>query len=288
MKILLSSRGLFSFGFLVVVATNIVVLSGVASNRYGEPESQVTLTERELQLPYRVHEENSGLALRLTWRALGKAEDYNNYSDWRTPAWLGAEKLENLGFNINNFLSSVGNTTFYNQPIPKEVFIVLENNGEPYREAVKRAEIAFYKEESSFKLNPGDKRLRDNYERAEKKLKREREEETHLFAIDAGLDPSELRDKYGDQSRFIITKGLVGARYDHDKNKKKVFGYISRLSVASIHVPLKHRQIFDPILAQDKSRKNDFRSPRFEVKLAYGSRFEPWVMSVRSVDDKSD
>lgn len=281
MKILLSSRGLFSLGFIVLVATNIVVLSGVASNRSGEPESQIILTERELQLPYQVHEENSGLALRLTWRALGKVEDYNNYSDWRTPTWLSAKKLEELGFNINNYLSSVGNTTFYKQPIPKEVFIVLENDGEPYREAVKRAEVALDREESSFKLNPSDKRLRDNFERAEKRLKRERIKETRLFAIDAGLDPSELREKYREQSRFIITKGLIKARYDHDKNKKKVFGYISRLSVASIHVPLKHRQVFDSVLAQDKSKKNDFETPRFEVELAYGSRLEPWIVSVK-------
>jgi hypothetical protein len=287
MRILLSSRGLFTLGFIILVATNIVVLSGVASNRSGEPESQTTLTERELQLPYQVHEENSGLALRLTWRTLGKVEDYKNYSDWRSPDWFSAEKLEELGFNINDHLSSNGNTTSYKQPIPKEVFIVLENDGESYREAVKRAEAALEREERSFKLNPGDKRLRDNFERAEKRLKRERIAETRLFAIDAGLDPGKLREKYGDRTRFIITKGLVKPRYNYNKNKKKVFGYISRLSVASIYVPLKHRQIFDSILARDKSRKKDLGSPRFEVKLAYGKRLEPWIMSVRSMDDKS-
>jgi hypothetical protein len=63
MKILLSSRALFLLGFFMIVATNIVVLSGVASNRSGNPESEVILTERELQLPYKIHEENSGLTL---------------------------------------------------------------------------------------------------------------------------------------------------------------------------------------------------------------------------------
>jgi hypothetical protein len=283
MKKLLSSRRLFSLGFLILVATNIVVLSGVVSNKSGEPEAQIILTERELQLPYQVHEENSGLALRLTWRALGKVEDYSTYSDWRTPAWLSAEELEALGFNINNYLSSVGNTTFYKQPIPKEVFIVLEIDGAPYREAVKRATVALQTEKSSFKLNPGDKRLRDNFERAEKRLKREHNEASRLFAIDAGLDASELRDQYGDKNRFLITKGLIEARYYHDKNKKKIFGYISRLSVASIHVPLKHRLIFDSIITQEKSKRNDFKKPRFEVKLAYGSRLEPWIVSVNKM-----
>ena len=118
MKILLSSRGLFAIGFVILVASNIVVLSGVASNRSGNPETQITLTERELQLPYRVHEENSGLTLRFAWRALGKDEDYNMYPHWRSPVWFGSEKLEELGFNIDNYLSSKDNVAFYKQPIP--------------------------------------------------------------------------------------------------------------------------------------------------------------------------
>ena len=41
MKILLSSRGLFAFCFVILVATNITVLSGISSNRNGEPDSQI-------------------------------------------------------------------------------------------------------------------------------------------------------------------------------------------------------------------------------------------------------
>lgn len=287
MKILLSSRGLFAIGFLILVATNIVVLSGVASNRSGNPEAQITLTERELQLPCRVHEENSGLNLRLAWRALAKNDD-NKYPDWRSPAWFSAEKLEELGFNIDNYLKSKDIATFYKRPIPKEVFIVLEINGEPYRKAVKRAEMAFEKEESLSKLNSTDKSLRDNFERAEKRFKRERITESHLFAIDAGLDPKKLREVYNDQTRFIITKGLVKPRYNYNKNIKEVLGRITKLSVGSIHVPLKHRKVLDNILAQDKQKKNDFQSPRYEVKLAYGSRLESWIVSVNPLDDKSN
>lgn len=288
MKIRLSSRGLFAMGFVILIVTNIVVLSGVASNRAGTPETRITITERELQLPYRVLEENSGLTLRLVWRALGQDKDYNNYNNWRSPVWFSTEKLEELGFNTDNYLGSKNDTSFYKQPIPKEVFIVLENNGEPYREAVKRAEIALEKEKDLFKLNSGDKRLRDNFERAEKRLKRERITASRLFAIDAGLDPQKLREKYHDRTRFIITKGLVKPGYNYNKKRKEVFGYITKLSVANIHVPLKHRKIFDAILVQDKSKRNEFRPPRYEVVLAYGSRFEPWIVSVQHRGDKSD
>ncbi|MCP3942377.1 MAG: DUF4824 family protein [Desulfobacteraceae bacterium] len=280
MKNFLSSHGLFLLGFIILVATNIAVLSGVASNRSGEPESQITLTQRELELPYQVHEEDSGLSLKLTWQTLDRPDDYN-YQYWRTPAWLNVEKLKKLGFNINTHLNSVGNTTFYKQSIPKEVFIVLENDGEAYEKMLKRAAAALERKENSFKLNPGDKSLSDDFESAKKQLQRKRIEETRLFAIDAGLNPGELKNKYRDKSRFIITKGLIKASYDNDK--KKVSGYISRLSVTSIHVPLKYRQVFDSILAQEESKENDFKDPRFEVELAYGSRHEPWILSVKTM-----
>ena len=288
MKIFLSSRGLFALGFVILVATNIVALSGVASNRSGEPESQVTLTERELKLPYKVRKENSGIALRLVWRALGKVKENSYYPDWRSPAWLSAEKLGELGFNINDYLSSTGDTTFYKQPIPKEVFIVLENDGGPYREALKRAELALEKKEGSFKLNREDKSLRNKFERAEKRLKRERITETRLFAIDAGLDPIKLREKYRDRKRLIITKGLVKPRYNYNKKRKKVYGYITKLSVANIHVPLQYRDILDAIIAKDIYRKNEFGSPRYKVELAYGKRLEPWIVSIKRMDDKSE
>ncbi|MBN2793686.1 MAG: DUF4824 family protein [Desulfuromonadales bacterium] len=288
MKKLLSSRGLFLLGFLLLVATNIIVLSGVALNQSGQPESLVTLTERELSLPYRVHKENSGLSLRLNWRTLDRIEDSSGYSNSRTPVWLNADKLAELGFDINALISADGHSTHFKQPLPREVFIVLEYDGTAYREALARAESAFHEREGSLKLNSDDKSIRENYESAEKRLNRERLEEPRLFAIDAGLDPGRLRDKYSDCGRFIIAKGLIQPGYGYAKDKEDVSGYLSKLSVASLHVPLNQRRIFDAMLARDRSRQDDIRPPRYAVKLAYGSRFEPWIMSVSSLDEKSD
>ncbi len=288
MRILLSSRGLFAFCFVILVATNITVLSGVSSNRNGEPDSQIILTERELQIPYQVYKENSGLSLRLTWRALGPVKEDNYYSNGSTPVWFDAEKLKELGFNINDYLRQNDSTTFYKQPILKEVFIVLEYDGEQYAEAVKRSKNGLAREEGLFNKNPDDKKLRDNLNRAKKRLKHEQITETRLFAIDAGVDPGKLRKKYGDRARFIIIKGLVKPRHKFYKNNKEVSGYISRLSVSSIYIPLKHRQVFDAIVTRDKSNRNDIRPPRFNVKLAYGKRLEPWMMSIKAMDDKSN
>lgn len=286
MNYILSSRGLFALSFILLVATNMVVLYGVASNRSGEPESQITLTERELQLPYRVREENSGLALRLTWRTLGKDENYNIYSNYHSPFWLNSQKLKELGFNVDDYLGSGSNKKYFKQPIPKEVFIVLENDGQPYKEAVKRAELVVEREQKTFTLNPDDKKLRDSFERAEKRLQRERVAASRLFAINAGLDSTQLRKKYGDRTRFIIVKGLVKPKSYRSKKTNEVVGYISRLSITNIHIPLEYRQIFDTILAKNKSRSRGSGSPRFEVSLAYGNRLEPWIMAVNHMDDR--
>jgi hypothetical protein len=278
MKITLSSRTLFSLGFILLVATNIVVLSGVASNRSGEPVSQITLTERELQLPDNIYEENSGLALQLTWRTLDKDGDFNQYSHWAAPAWLNAEKLKTLGFNPKHSFSTIDNEVLYMQALPREVFVVLEKGGEPYKESLKRAEAILEKYKKAFAANSDDG---SDYEYAEKQLKHERLAGSRLFAIDAGLDLASLRDTYGDQSRFIITKGLIRAHFDHSENE--VFGRISGLSVKKIHVPLKQRKMFDSILAQSKDEEDTILTPRYEVALAFGKRLEPWIVSVKKI-----
>lgn len=282
MKLHLSPGRLFALGFVLVAAVNIVVLSGVAANRSGEPECKISLSERELQLPYTIDKENSGLALRLTWRILDKDDQYRSTTSWNSPAWFNTDKLEELGFKIQDRINSSGDSAFDRKILPKEVFVVLENDGEPYREAVKRAESALAREEGLLKTHPDDKELRANHERAEQRLQRERTAESRLFAIDVGLDPEELRKKYSDRTRFILASGKVQPRYDWDK-KKEVSGYISELSIASIHVPRKHRRILDSIVAQGRSRGMTFEPPRYQVELAYGSRLEPWVVSVGTI-----
>ena len=82
MKKFLSSRGLFVSGFILLVLINIIVLSGVAYNRSGDPAALIWLTERELKMSYRSYEENSGLSLCLDWRTLDKNEEYRGYSSF--------------------------------------------------------------------------------------------------------------------------------------------------------------------------------------------------------------
>lgn len=285
MKTLLSSRGLFMLGFLLLAATNGVVLFGVASNRSGEPEALLTLTERELDLSYHVYEDNSGLALRLSWRALG-LENLSGYSGWRNPRWLNTQKLEELGFKVVDDRDRHGRAG-YDRVLPKEVFIVLELGGEPYRKALKRAVKVYEREKDMIPDTLDDKGVGARMEQAERRLERERFEATRLFAIDAGLDAGALRRKYKDQRRYIITKGLVKPGYRHGSSTEEGLGYILRLSVEEIHVPLEHKQIFTSIPGEYGSRKSKMESLRYEVRLAYGQRLEPWIVSVKPRADTS-
>ena len=154
MKMLLSVRGLFMLGFAILLATNIVVLSGVASNRSGKPDTQIILTERELRLPSRISSENSGLRLKINWRVLEEDTGYDNYSGWQSLEWFYAEKLEVLGFNVDIHDRAMRSDISYRHELPKEVFVVLEYDGETYKEAFNRAEYRLEKARDT--ISPSD------------------------------------------------------------------------------------------------------------------------------------
>jgi len=269
MKIALFSRRVFWLAFIVILVSNLFVLIGVAFNRSGDSNTQISLSERELKKPYRSHKENSGLSLRLEWRALDTNENNLYASFSKRPAWLDAEKLKSLGFTIMEHALSKQDET-YKMPLSKERFIVLEYNGEAYKEALRRAHLHLDKAKELFKLNSDNKRLREAFEAAEKRLNREQTTASRLFAIDAGTDPETLREKYSDQTRFMILKGIIVPDYAYKKDG--LGGYIKRLSIEQIHITLEDRYIF---------KRSE---PRYKVTLAYGRRYEPWIVSIQPVD----
>ena len=279
----LTARGLFGLAFAVLLAANIVVLAGVATNRRGEPESKMLLTERELQLPYRLHRENSGLSLQLTWRTLPReAEGDGSYYDSRSPAWLDAGKLQELGFDPEDYVIERTHAGRSKEPIPREVFVVLENDGAAYREAIRRAESALAADEARWRAKPDDKLLKERFDEAAKRLKRERITASRLFAVDAGLDMASLRAQYSDRSRFLIVRGQVKP-YHRPAGMGEAGGYLTGLAIENIHVPLHQRQVFDALQTPDQSRRDEFAAPRYRVELAWGRRLEPWIVAAAAL-----
>jgi hypothetical protein len=282
MKAFLSPTRLFLLGFALLLAANIIALLGVATNRSGKPEAVIELTERELRLPYKTNDENSGLALELKWRIIEVSADgiYDYYSNWGAPAWFNAQKLAELGFTIDESTCPGANSKREKVRLPKDAFIVLEYEGNAYREALQRAEESLKKAEAVLKARKKDKGLQDRFKEAKEQLDAERTSASRLFAIDAGLDAGKLRERYSEGSKFIIMRGIVRLACRSGKNKKEVVGYISDIRVDKINVPLRYRKIFDVVLAQDTSERRERHSPRYKVEVAYGSRFEPWIRGI--------
>lgn len=279
----MTARGLFGLALAVLLAANIVVLAGVAANRRGEPEATLVLTERELQLPYRTHRENSGLALQLVWRTLPREAEGDGYSyDSRSPAWLDAGKLQELGFDPEDYVSDQTKAGRYKEPIPREVLIVLEYDGEAHREAIRRAEAALAADEARWRVKSDDRMLKERFDEAAKRLKRERITASRLFAVDAGLDMASLRAQYSDRARFLIIRGQ-SKLYHRSAGKGEAGGYLTGLAIEDIHVPLNQRQVFDDLQGQDGSRRDEFAEPRYEVELAWGRRLEPWIVEAAAL-----
>ena len=273
-----SAKKLFLSAFLVLVVTNFIVLLGVYSNRSGEPERQLILTERELQAPYRISEENSGLFLTIVWRSLGEKNELYRFTNWHTPGWLDAEKLKSLGFDIDAYSKKTYDDRHAYSRV-KECFVVLEFNGETYRTHLKEAL-------ETLQSNPENKTTQNLYKREEERVEALQNYDTRLYAVDAGIDPQTLKEKYADGSKYIITKAQI--RVSFTPGSKEVYGYLSRLSVSKVHVPHNFRQVIDPILHFTHKKGTSFRRddtttthpPRYQVTIAYGKRYEPWIISI--------
>ena len=88
------SRGrTLAIGLGLIALSNAVALGGVWWNRAAGPESTLTLSERELSLPWHAlrNRENSGLALTLNWRIADReaGEFISGYTvNGGMPEWL--------------------------------------------------------------------------------------------------------------------------------------------------------------------------------------------------------
>lgn len=247
-------------GLGLIMLTNAVVLAGVAYNRSGEPEARLRLTERELREPYSYgfRKENSGLAMGLHWRVLASSSDgqldYGHGGYAAEAGWLDRSKLTELGFDLSRPVDA--DDQHYSKVLPRDVFLVLEVDGDAYREALRRAE------------HPVDKQGSPRWagtKYAAEALERERRQNSRLFVVDAGLDQAVLRAKYPDRARHAIVQGQVrvGVAYPMYGGALRLVGRVDDVSVTQVDVPIELRQTIAP-------------SAGFEAVVNFGRRLEPW------------
>jgi hypothetical protein len=268
------SRTLLACSALILV-TNAAALLGVTNNRSDIPESQLVLSQRELQQStWNVGRENSGITLRLNWRfeqVEQKNYDYGVYSgQWGMPVWLNKAKMAELGFDVDNQVGTDESGRRRREVQSKEVLLVLELNGQAYQHQLQRSRQYAENEREQLDAIPNSDDHKRRTRNAEQSYLQEQNQNSRLFVIDAGLNLRKLRFNYPDQARYAIVHGLIRPSTMNDKNEVRIGGTISDLYGGTINVPLEYRQVFDNVIS-------------YEVTVAYGKRLEPWIVAASKV-----
>ncbi len=259
---------------VLVVVFNVIILVGVALNRTGEPDAAIVLTERELPIGY-TPEENTGILLQLSW---GR--------DWQGPEWLDADKLEELGFDCSVPVEAATEELYYDKQLPREAFVVLELEGDAWARWLEEQEREIA--ELAAEVERGEA-TQEQLERRRGSLEVERKTRSRLHAIDADADPLELRSRYPDRGRFIVVPAVIDIRVDREWDSEtermgppELRGWIRRILVDHIHVSRAHREIFEPF----RENPNRSEGPRYRVTVAFGSRYQPWIVEAEPMTER--
>ncbi len=280
-----SRRHTLIAGIALIAITNAVALGGVAWNRSGEPESVLKLTQRELWQPhgFGLDRDGGGLQLSVRWRVLTADSDLAFYGDIHgAPEWLDEAKLASLGFDASPPPAARRASWRYDRQLPKEALVVLELDGPAYQKALVRARERAAKEAAKAaetgKTGPGTPA-----QQAAQFLKIEETTNSRLFAVDAGPDAQALRAKYPDRTRYAIVQGKVRPYYQSGRGKEARWtGYIEVIENAQVNVPLEFRKAIESAPRSIPPAGVPGGEPAFEVTVAFGKRFEPWIVAARA------
>lgn len=262
-------------GSAIILLTNAVALGGAAYNRSGEAESQLQLTQRELQYStWRSGKDNSGITLSLNWRfEQAENNDFNfgMYSSrWGMPAWLDKAKMIELGFDVEKLVDTAEYGRRHKELQSKEVLLVLELNDHAYQHQLQRTREYVEESKKLLTASPGNEGMQRKAKSAEESYQYEQDKGSRLFVIDAGLDVQKLRATYPDRARYAIVHGLIHPTSMQIKNETRIGGNISELHADRINVPLTYRQVFNDPAA-------------YAVTVAFGKRLEPWIVTAAKI-----
>jgi len=256
---------------VVLVISNAWVLTQIAINRSGTPDSQIQMTAREA-VYYGSGREDSSVTLRLRWQ--NPAPQYRYVPPIAEPftSWFDLAKLKETGFDVSLAPESPAASRYYQNQRSREIFVALEYDGPAWQNWLNRGEpgVAFAPQFDS-RMTP------------EQRMQVRRETESRLVAVDAGVDAAALRQKYPDRAHAAILRGLARVVREESPNPY-LRGAITSILTESINVPQPLSRVFDgqfsyvPWTYSGEQIKT--QPPPYSLTLAIGSRFEPWVASV--------
>jgi hypothetical protein len=259
-----STRSRLWLGLGLILLSNALALAGVYYNRSGAPESSLTLSERELQLPYGdwfQREDNSALRVQLLWRH-GQLD------------WLSADKLRALGFRVPDFSEDDWQRRL-NRQLARPLVLVLELDGPAYQRHVQDAHQALAEAEACVQSRLDDQELQRQRDSHQQQLVQEQQRDSRLFLVDAGLDARALRQAYPNRQRYLLLGGRLKPHAGSGKPGPGGFTATISPEHAQITVPHALRQVF-----ADWQQGGAYREerPRVRVQVAFGRRHEPWML----------
>jgi len=274
-------------GIALIVLTNTVALGGVWWNRAAPPDSTLTLSERELGLPWRSlrNQENSGLALNLRWRVANPDSGGESVSTFTfnsgTPAWLNGTLLQALDFKVGDLSSDAGQRRFTRQQ-PRPAILVLELDGPTRQQALDLARENAASHAAAAEVNPGNKEFAARATAARDALAHEENSNSRLFAIDTGVDADALRVKYPDRTRFMLLPATIRPRLHHPKHGTPLpTGTIARPDNTGLHVPHALSAPLEGLHARVLGESGG--DDRFTATVVNGRRLEPWIEAIQVV-----
>ena len=269
-------RTLF-IGAGIVAFANVVALGGVAYNRVGAPDSELRLSERELDRVW-TEKENNGLSLTLRVQyvqdsqADSGATPLNHYS---RPYWLNDAKLKEMGFPVP---ASLPRDTLrgWSRSLRREALFVLEFDGPTYHRLLDRSRDTARIWDSASAAHPKDAAATGAALRARTTLEHLERGESRLFVVDAGRDAAALRARYPDRGHYAIVWGRYSGWIDEVGKAPRLMGEIRDLDPLEINVPHRFRGAIGA--SQNPGDLASFRP--MTVTVAFGKRREPWIVSV--------
>lgn len=231
----------------VLIALPIVytaaILMAASANR-ATPRAPIVLTQREAMAPPR-NDENSAVRLRLAWQPA-----------FEPASWFDRDKLREVGFDVSVDPASLDAERHYQRVLPRAAYVAFELAGPAW-------EAFLASREATELLEP---RVPEQTIR---------EYGSRLVPVDAAADANALTARYPDGRRHLITAAIVGLSWVRpQRGAPYLAGHVRNIEPNSVYVP---RDLARQLPLRDRI---DPAQRPYDVTLAYGSRWEPWVTAV--------
>lgn len=268
------SHGLLA-GLGLVLLVNAAALGAAAWNRNGEPESRLTLSERELQRNSDWHQENSGISLRLLWRLPSDEPD----APWAPR--ITAETMQGLGFRVPTHIDR-GSALLFDRQQARDALLVLELDGPLYQRELRLARQRLAQAEKALAAAPDNVHLKSERDFQRENLEHEENLASRLFLADAGTDLRALRARYPDRQHYAIVHGQVRPLSLYRNRAWVIGGNASTEGVRALNVPQRWHAELEGLAPRAERRAIEEAGEPFVAEVAFGQRLEPWIEQIQA------